>query len=115
MPVLFGSLVLAIALLFSSSEGLLIQILNILNLIFTTLSILAVVFFGECNFKRLKLIGPYQVGYREFRSAKHGNEVSVYYPMDKQRYEEQITSRNVKWLRHGQKTLQGLAMASGKN
>jgi hypothetical protein len=40
--------------------------------------------FGETDFSRLKLNGNYEVGFKEFRTAKYDNEVSVYYPIDKE-------------------------------
>ena len=39
--------------------------------------------YGEGNLSRIKLVGPYQVGHREFHLRDSGNAVSVYYPMDK--------------------------------
>ena len=63
----------------------------------------------------MKLRGPYQVGYREFRTDKLGNEVSVFYPVDKSDYTRHIRkswNHNTLWLRHGDNTLLGLAKAS---
>jgi hypothetical protein len=48
----------------------------------------------------------------ESSELEYGNEVSVYYPMDKKEYNSKISRNNVKWLRHGDKTLLGIAKAS---
>jgi hypothetical protein len=46
--------------------------------------------FGETDFQKLKMTGPYEVGYREFRTKKYGNEVSVFYPMERSEYKTKI-------------------------
>jgi len=57
------------------------------------------------------------VGFREFRLSGNShdcdNEVSVFYPICKEEYARSIGRRNVKWLRHADKTLMGIARASG--
>lgn len=72
-------------------------------------------YFGEVNFKRIKLNGPYEVGFKEFRSEKLGNMVSVFYPISKEEYAKHIDEpgRNTEFLRHGDKTLLGIAKAAG--
>lgn len=56
------------------------------------------------------VMGPYGVGYREFR-LKTGNQpwVSVYYPIDKQAYEElkDDSQFNIQKMRDGFKTAEG--------
>lgn len=55
------------------------------NFIFTltlTLSVINNSIYGEANFTRINLIGPYQVGHKDIYSSKDGVAISVYYPMD---------------------------------
>ena len=68
--------------------------------------------FGDSDFSRMELKGPYQVGHRDYRTAKLGSEVSVFYPVDKDEYKRVIKRDNTLWLRHGDNTLLGLAKAS---
>ena len=76
-------------------------------------SILLSVNFGECDFRLLPISGPYNIGYREFRAKVMKNEVSVYYPIDlKADFDSKLLSKNVPWLRHGDKTFQGILNAS---
>ena len=49
-------------------------------------SVMCLVWFGESDLSRLQMTGPFEVGHREFRSSKLGNEVSVFYPVDKEHY-----------------------------
>lgn len=88
---------------------------NALAAILSSVSLLLSHLFGEANFKNFKLNGPFQVGFKEFRTEKHDNMVSVFYPIDKLQYDKQIKEKNVKWLRNGDKTLMGLARAGGGN
>jgi hypothetical protein len=91
------------------------QTLSIISLSVLAVSICFLIFFGDSDFSRMKLRGPYQVGYREFRTDKLGNEVSVFYPVDKPDYKRHMRksySNNTLWLRHGDHTLLGLAKAS---
>ena len=75
-------------------------------------SVLLLLAFGDSDFSRVKLTGPFQVGHRDIRT-KFGNEVSVYYPVDKEVYKRMLRrSTNSDWLRHGDKSLQGIARAS---
>ena len=67
--------------------------------------------YGEVDFSRLNCVGPYQVGYKEFRTEKQDIPVSVFYPINKAHYKEAIKTNNTKWLRDGDKTLLGLAKA----
>lgn len=85
-----------------------------IGLFFTACSTLLLILFGEVNFNRSKAIGPYEVGYKEFKTTKYDNAVSVYYPINKDHYKRMISSRNVRWLRDGDKTLLGIAKASGE-
>ena len=67
--------------------------------------------YGEGNLSRIKLVGPYQVGHREFHLQHSGNAVSVYYPMDKADYHKQ-RKNNTKWFRYGESSLKGMARAT---
>jgi len=67
---------------------------------------------GEADFSRFPINGPYQVGYREFRTTIHDNEVSVFYPIEREYYREHIKRRNTLQQRHGDNTIRGLARAS---
>jgi hypothetical protein len=57
--------------------------------------------YGKCSFEKLKLNGPYEVGHKEFFSEKYGQAVSVFYPMDKKKYDELIGASNSLWNKHG--------------
>jgi hypothetical protein len=59
---------------------------DITALVFVSITIILAVLFGDTNLDRIKLTGPFQVGHREFRSETLGNEVSVFYPVDKVLY-----------------------------
>ena len=97
------------------SEGIPRTILDSLCLITTLLGVANIVLLGEADFSKLKLNGPYEVGFKEFRSETKGNEVSVFYPISKGLYRLFINypGRNTDWLRHGDKTLLGIAKAGG--
>ena len=71
--------------------------------------------YGEGDFKKIRLVGKYEVGFKEFVTSKHSNEVSVYYPISKQLYNETIGTRNTEWARHGDDTILGIARAGGNN
>jgi hypothetical protein len=75
-------------------------------------SVTILILFGETDFSRLKMTGPYEVGYKEFRTTKLDNEVSVFYPINRKYHAANIGRRNTRWLRHGDKTLLGLVRAS---
>ena len=77
---------------------------------FVLLSILNVSFFGDANFNGLKMVGPYQVGHKEFHTSINGLAVSVYYPMDRREYKRTIhlRGRNTKWLRYGESSVKGM-------
>lgn len=88
--------------------------MTVIAILLNCLSALLLILYGEADFNRLKNHGPYQVGYKEFRTAKLDNEVSVYYPISKAEYSAKIATQNTKWLRHGDKTLLGIAKAMGE-
>lgn len=90
------------------------MLINLSTIGLTLLCLTALVLFGETDFNKLILNGPYEVGFKEFRTDKYDNEVSVYYPVDKAYHAKHIGKRNTLWTRHGDETLQGLARASGR-
>lgn len=53
---------------------------------FLAFAILITIIYGEANFSRLKMVGPYQVAHKDLWS-KDGISVSVYYPMDIEEYD----------------------------
>jgi hypothetical protein len=89
--------------------------LNIFCIILPVLSFFLTIFFGDLSLRKLKLSGKYQtIGFREFRMKSgegHTNEVSVFYPSAT----PLTDANNAMWLRHGEKTLLGIARASGGN
>ncbi|TNV79108.1 hypothetical protein FGO68_gene4215 [Halteria grandinella] len=111
LPMFLGFLLFTGGKYFSSATPL----LNIASLGLSLLSALLLILFGETDFSRLLLNGRYEVGFKEFRSHIHDNEVSVYYPVDKEYHARHIGERNTLWTRHGEETLQGMARASGSN
>jgi hypothetical protein len=56
-------------------------VMDVIGVLTSCLSITITVLFGEVNFKRIRLNGPYQVGFKEFRTSKYDNMVSVFYPI----------------------------------
>ena len=69
--------------------------------------------YGEGNFEKIKLRGKYQVGHQDFH-LESGIAASVYYPMDKTEYQNNIgkKNRNTSWFRYDSKSLQGLVNAA---
>eukprot|EP00347_Sterkiella_histriomuscorum_P022751 403337292 len=109
-PFIIGFFVQGIVFLINWSN----QPLDIIGLVLCSVSTLLLILYGEVNFNRLKVFGPYQVGFKEFRTKKFGNAVSVYYPMCKDLYKSKIGRHNTPWLRNGDRTLLGIAKASGE-
>ena len=58
------------------------QTISIISLLFLGVSIGLLVAFGDSDFSRMHLKGPYQVGHKDYRTIKLGSEVSIYYPVD---------------------------------
>lgn len=75
-------------------------------------SLVLMILFGETDFNRLKMTGPYEVGYKDIRSTKLDNEVSVFYPINRGSQKRMIRNHNFPWFCHGDKTLRGIAKAS---
>ena len=76
-------------------------------------SIVLLLCFGECDFSKLRVKGPYEVGFVEFKTKLYGNAVSCFYPIDKEEYRKKIKDHNPLWARNGQDTTLGIAKASG--
>lgn len=96
-------------------NDLFIKILGSVGIALLLTTILLVFFYGDSDLERLKMTGPFEVGYREFRTSKYGNEVSVFYPVDRDYYKTMLKAspnNNTDWLRHGDNTIQGFANSS---
>jgi len=79
-------------------------------LFFVLSSIFLSLFYGECNLSSLKVKGPYEVGYTQFRLDKSTqNAVSVFYPMDRGTHSKVIGKSNVKWLPYGKRSSVGFS------
>ena len=79
------------------------------------LGILTTIIYGEANFDKLKLTGPFEVGHKDIHINGTGNAISVFYPMDKDVYRrimEQEPHRNTKWMRYGYNTRLGGARST---
>ena len=74
-----GFLTLIVAL--GNQTGTCRAIMDVLGIITCFLSMTISYLFGEVNFKRIRLNGPYQVGFKEFRTTKYDTLVSVFYPI----------------------------------
>lgn len=57
-------------------------------LAFLSIALVITISFGEGNLDRVKMTGPFEVGYQDIYSEKDGRAVSVWYPMDKEDYVE---------------------------
>jgi hypothetical protein len=98
----------SLAYVLSSEVG--IRVVTIVGTVLVLISILLMISFGDSDLSRLKMTGPFEVGHREFRTGKLGSEVSVYYPIEIEHYNQMMkqSKNNSAWLRHGDKTLEGL-------
>ena len=54
---------------------------------FLAFSIIMSFVFGEANFNDIELIGPYQVGHKDYHT-RDGIAMSIFYPMDKEEYKK---------------------------
>lgn len=66
--------------------------------------------FGNCDFTSYPEApeAPFKSGFQVIRTHTFGNEVHVYYPIDKSN--EITKEKDAKWLAHGDKTIKGLLM-----
>lgn len=110
LPFILGFLIEGIVFVFTEPP----LAIDIIALALNAFSIVLMLLFGEVNFSRMKNEGPYQVGYKEFRTFKLDNPVSVFYPINKEHYKQMIKKNNTKWLRNGDHTLLGIAKASAE-
>ena len=80
---------------------------------FLAFSILASFIFAEANFDKLKLIGSYQVGHKDYYT-RDGISMSIFYPMDLEEYEKMINleGKNSYWFRYGYQSRLGLTKAT---
>ena len=79
------------------------------------LGILFTILFGEANFNRVVLTGPFEVGHKDIYISSTGNAVSVFYPMDKDVHAsilDEEPDRNTEWMRYGYNTRLGGARAT---
>jgi len=54
---------------------------------------------GESNFDRYPFKGPYHVGHKLIRSTEYDNEISVFYPIDKNAYVKfKDTSKDIDYI-----------------
>jgi len=53
------------------------------------LPIIGILIFGEGNLDRLEMTGPFEVGHKDMHLSD-GAAVSIFYPMDKEEYNNQI-------------------------
>lgn len=60
---------------------------------FLGFSIFVTVSFGEANFDKIKMTGPFQVGHMDIYSEREGGAVSVWYPMDLEEYKSAIKQK----------------------
>ena len=63
--------------------------------------ILMTILFGEANFNRLILTGPYEVGHKNMHISSTGNAISVFYPMDRDihtKIMDEEPERNSDWM-----------------
>ena len=59
---------------------------SIIYFVVLALIVLWITIYGEGNLAKIKLIGPFEVGHKDFHLKESGITVSVYYPMDKSEY-----------------------------
>jgi hypothetical protein len=71
------------------------------------------IIFGNVNFSKYpEFEAPFNAGYQKIRTVKYGNEVHVFYPINKDT--EVIKETDPDWLPHGDKTIKGLLMLALK-
>ena len=110
IPCIFGVLLNGAIYIFTQPHYSILFIGMMLSL----LSLSLLVMFGEIDFSRLRCHGPYQVGFKEFRTEKFDNAISVFYPITKEHHKAMINQNDTAWLRDGDKTLEGIARASAR-
>lgn len=83
---------------------------------FLAFSILTSLIWGENNLSTIYMVGPYEVGHKDFYTTVEGIACSAYYPMDKEEYIKNIDlkGRNTQWLRYGYKSRLGVTKATAQ-
>lgn len=95
------------------------MILNLLTLTYASqwslaiglsLSLILRLIYGNSDFSRYPSTpeAPFKCGYQKVSTYRFGNEVHVYYPIDKKT--EITKDKDACWLPHGEKTIKGLLM-----
>ena len=79
VPALLTSNLVSFIAIFDTTIGFKLKILNLMGFV---LSIFLRVCFGPGDFSRIKIQGPYAVGFRQYHVEKSGNAVSVFYPIN---------------------------------
>ena len=81
---------------------------------FLAIAILCSLIFGEANFDRTKMTGPFEVGHKDIFCRKDGTTISVWYPMDREEYDKTINEkgRNTYYMRYGYTSRLGIAKAT---
>ena len=75
-----------------------------------SLSLILRLIYGNSDFSRYPSTpeAPFKCGYQKVSTYRFGNEVHVYYPIDKKT--EITKDKDASWLPHGEKTIKGLLM-----
>jgi len=89
---------------------------SVLSCALLCLSIIISIHLGSSDLSCVTLNdAPYLVGHRDIRTITLGQEISVYYPVDRTSENERLLRNNESsWLRREEKTLLGMARASVK-
>ena len=104
IPCFLTSNLVAIVSLNSRTDKLWLILINFLGLL---ISITLRVFYGPGDFSKVKIRGPYAVGYREFYLGEEGNAVSVFYPIS-DAFKEEKDVRTVHLMDHGDRQVKAL-------
>lgn len=86
VPMILGVIIHQVVLFFTSKDSIVLWVSSLFALTMTIISLYAIYHFGEINFAKLTLNGNYEVGFKEFRTSKFDNEVSVFYPIEKKHH-----------------------------
>ena len=81
---------------------------------FLGIAILCSIIFGEANFNRVSMTGPFEVGHKDIFCSKDGRAISVWYPMDREEHKKTIKEkgRNTYYFRYGYSSRVGLTKAT---
>ena len=111
LPYMFGIVIHLLAL---TLPGMWPYFISLVTCLLLLVSIILHLHLGHSDLSHVTLSdAPYLVGHREIRSVTLSQEISVYYPVDRNPENERLLRRNESlWLRKGDKTLKGMARAS---